>query len=109
MSSEGMSSERKVTLMIYCAVLVTLVVFVSTYGEHCLDICALGAATGCFAYDSSFASTASCKSKITFIDGQTGELLYRGYPVEQLVAQCNFLEVAYLLKNGELPNAVQRQ
>ncbi len=104
-----MSSERKATLTIHGAAPVTLAVLASTYGEHCLDIRALGAATGCFAYDSSFASTASCKSKITFIDGQTGELLYRGYPVEQLVAQCNFLEVAYLLKNGELPNAVQRQ
>ncbi len=104
-----MSSERKATLTIHGAAPVTLAVLASTYGEHCLDIRALGAATGCFAYDSSFASTASCKSKITFIDGQTGELLYRGYPVEQLVAQCNFLEVAYLLKNGELPNAVQKQ
>ena len=55
-----------------------------------------------------FLSTASCKSKVTFIDGDKGELLYRGYPIEQLAEKCNFLEVTYLLKNGELPNASQK-
>jgi citrate synthase len=57
-----------------------------------------------FTYDPGFLSTASCQSKITFIDGDKGELLYRGYPIEQLAEKCSFLEVAYLLKNGELPN-----
>jgi citrate synthase len=61
-----------------------------------------------FTYDSGFLSTASCQSKITFIDGDKGELLYRGYPIEQLAEKCSFLEVAYLLKNGELPNASRR-
>jgi citrate synthase len=56
-----------------------------------------------FTYDSGYLSTASCKSKVTFIDGDKGELLYRGYPIEQLAEQCNFLEVAYLLWHGELP------
>ncbi|TMW74488.1 citrate (Si)-synthase, partial [Thauera sp. UPWRP] len=67
-----------------------------------------GGKTGLFTYDSGFLSTASCKSKITFIDGDKGELLYRGYPIEQLAEHCNFLEVAYLLKNGELPNVAQK-
>ncbi|HET7776777.1 MAG TPA: citrate synthase, partial [Azospira sp.] len=73
-----------------------------------IDIRTLGGKTGLFTYDSGFLSTASCKSKITFIDGDKGELLYRGYPIEQLAENCNFLEVAYLLKNGELPNASQK-
>jgi citrate synthase len=60
-----------------------------------------------FTYDSGFLSTASCQSAITYIDGDKGELLYRGYPIEQLAENCDFLEVAYLLKNGELPNAAE--
>ncbi len=79
-----------------------------THGNDCVDIRTLGGKTGLFTYDSGFLSTASCKSKITFIDGDKGELLYRGYPIEQLAEQCNFLEVTYLLKNGELPNATQK-
>ncbi|MDE2440117.1 MAG: citrate (Si)-synthase, partial [Betaproteobacteria bacterium] len=74
----------------------------------CVDIRTLGGKTGLFTYDSGFLSTASCKSKVTFIDGDKGELLYRGYPIEQLAENCNFLEVTYLLKNGELPNAKQK-
>ena len=73
-----------------------------------IDIRTLGAKTGMFTYDPGFLSTASCKSTITFIDGDKGELLYRGYPIEQLAENCDFLEVAYLLKNGELPNASQK-
>ena len=53
-------------------------------------------------------STAACVSKITYIDGDKGELLYRGYPIEQLAVQCDFLEVCYLLLKGELPNATQK-
>jgi citrate synthase len=79
-----------------------------THGNDCIDIRTLGAKTGLFTYDSGFLSTASCKSTVTFIDGDKGELLYRGYPIEQLAENCNFLEVAYLLKNGELPNAEQK-
>jgi citrate synthase len=69
----------------------------------------LGAKTGLFTYDSGYLSTASCKSRITFIDGDAGQLLYRGYPIEQLAEQCSFLEVTYLLKNGELPNSSQKR
>jgi citrate synthase len=61
-----------------------------------------------FTYDPGFLSTASCNSTITYIDGDAGILLYRGYPIEQLAQHCNFLEVCYLLLNGELPNAGQK-
>jgi citrate synthase len=79
-----------------------------THGNDCIDIRTLGAKTGHFTYDSGYLSTASCRSKITFIDGDKGELLYRGYPIEQLAEQCNFLEVAYLLWHGELPTPPQK-
>jgi citrate synthase len=59
--------------------------------------------TGMFTYDPGF-STAACQSAITYIDGDKGELLYRGYPIEQLAKNCDFLETCYLLLNGELPN-----
>ncbi|WP_374261493.1 citrate synthase [Zoogloea sp.] len=79
-----------------------------THGNDVIDIRTLGGKTGYFTYDSGFLSTASCQSKVTYIDGDKGELLYRGYPIEQLAENCNFLEVTYLLKNGELPNAAQK-
>jgi citrate synthase len=79
-----------------------------THGNDVIDIRTLGGKTGLFTYDSGFLSTASCQSKVTYIDGDKGELLYRGYPIEQLAENCNFLEVTYLLKNGELPNATQK-
>jgi len=79
-----------------------------THGNDVIDIRTLGAKTGLFTYDPGFLSTASCQSKVTYIDGDKGELLYRGYPIEQLAEQCNFLEVAYLLKNGELPNTEKK-
>ncbi len=79
-----------------------------THGQDVIDIRTLGGKTGLFTYDSGFLSTASCQSKVTFIDGDKGELLYRGYPIEQLAEKCNFLEVTYLLKNGELPTAPQK-
>lgn len=79
-----------------------------TLGNDVIDIRKLGAQTGLFTYDPGFLSTGSCSSAITYIDGDKGELLYRGYPIEQLADKCSFLEVAYLLKNGELPNANQK-
>ncbi|WP_119718939.1 citrate synthase [Cognatilysobacter tabacisoli] len=78
-----------------------------TLGAPCIDIAKLPKETGCFTYDPGFTATASCKSAITYIDGDAGVLLYRGYPIEQLAEQSSFLEVAYLLMNGELPNAAQ--
>jgi len=74
-----------------------------------IDIRKLYGQTGKFTYDSGFLSTASCNSKITYIDGDKGELLYRGYPIEDLANNCDFLEVCYLLINGELPNATEKK
>ncbi|MGD9521947.1 MAG: citrate synthase, partial [Tepidiphilus sp.] len=78
-----------------------------TLGNDVIDIRKLGAETGHFTYDPGFLSTASCRSSITYIDGDKGELLYRGYPIEQLAEQCSFIEVAYLLRNGELPSKAE--
>src|SRR6266568_2194976 len=78
-------------------------------GPDVVDIRALYAKTGMFTYDPGFLSTASCSSKITYIDGDQGVLLYRGYPIEQLAVHCDFLEVCYLLLNGELPNTKQKE
>ena len=102
-----MSTERTATLTVDGKT-VEFPVMTGTHGQDVIDIRTLGGKTGLFTYDSGFLSTASCKSKITFIDGDKGELLYRGYPIEQLAEHCNFLEVAYLLKNGELPNVAQK-
>jgi citrate synthase len=74
-----------------------------TLGPDVLDIRSLYQQTGLFTFDPGFTSTASCESNITFIDGDKGELLYRGYPIEQLAEKSNFLEVSYLLLYGELP------
>ena len=104
-----MTTERKATLTIDGQAPVDFSIMSPTHGNDCVDIRTLGAKTGLFTYDSGFLSTASCKSTITFIDGDKGELLYRGYPIEQLASNCNFLEVAYLLKNGELPNVGQKK
>ncbi len=79
-----------------------------TIGPDVIDIRKLYGQTGLFTYDPGFLSTASCQSAITYIDGDKGELLYRGYPIEQLATQCDYLDTCYLLLNGELPNADQR-
>jgi len=76
-------------------------------GAPCVDIAKLPKETGMFTYDPGFTATASCKSAITYIDGDAGVLLYRGYPIEQLAEKSNFLEVAYLLMNGELPTQTE--
>ncbi|MFL2843442.1 MAG: citrate synthase [Alphaproteobacteria bacterium] len=75
-----------------------------TIGPDVIDISKLYSDTGKFTYDPGFTSTASCKSSITYIDGEEGTLLYRGYPIEQLAEKGNYLETCYLLLNGELPN-----
>ena len=75
-----------------------------TIGPDVIDISKLYSDTGKFTYDPGFTSTASCKSSITYIDGEEGILLYRGYPIEQLAEKVNYLETCYLLLNGELPN-----
>ena len=78
-----------------------------TIGPDCLDISGISKDQGVFTFDPAFSVTASCESKITYIDGDAGVLLYRGYPVEQLAARSSFMEVAYLLIYGELPSAKQ--
>jgi citrate synthase len=80
-----------------------------TMGPDVVDIQKLYAQTGAFTFDPAFNSTASCKSTITFIDGDEGVLLYRGYPIDQLATQGDFIETCYLLYYGELPNAAQRK
>ena len=84
-------------------------IYKGTIGPDVIDIRKLYAGTGKFTYDPGFMSTASCNSSITYIDGDKGELLYRGYPIEQLAVNADFMESCYLLLNGELPNNVQKQ
>ena len=86
-----------------------LPVLAPTYGPPVVDIGKLAKEFGYFTYDPGFMSTASCQSTITYLDGDKGELLYRGYPIEQLAEQCNFLEVCYLLLYGDLPNPEKKQ
>src|SRR6266540_6764544 len=78
-----------------------------TIGPDVIDINTCYQATGCFTYDPGFTSTAACESKITFIDGDKGILLYRGYPIDQLAECGNFVETCYLLLYGELPTRDQ--
>ena len=85
----------------------SLPVVSGSVGPEAIDIGKLHKETGLFTYDPGFMSTASCRSAITYIDGDAGILMYRGYPIEQLAKHSNFLEVAYLLMNGELPSAAQ--
>ncbi len=84
-------------------------IYGGTIGPDVIDVRSLYAKTGAFTYDPGFMSTASCKSSITYIDGDEGVLRHRGYPIEQLVENCDLLEVAYLIMKGELPNAKQKQ
>ena len=83
-------------------------IYEGSVGPDVIDIRKLYAQTGMFTYDPGFLSTAACQSAITYIDGDKGELLYRGYPIEQLATNCDFLEASYLLLYGELPNADQK-
>jgi len=83
---------------------IDLPILEGTLGPSVFDIRKLYTETGCFTYDPGYISTASCESKITFIDGDKGILLHRGYPIEELAEKSTFLEVAYLLMEGELPN-----
>jgi citrate synthase len=78
-------------------------------GPSVIDVRKLYAETGHFTFDPSYTSTASCKSRITFIDGDEGILMHRGYTIEELAAHSDFLEVSYLLLNGDLPNAKQKK
>jgi citrate synthase len=84
-------------------------IYKGSVGPDVIDIRKLYGGTGKFTFDPGFMSTAACESKITYIDGDKGELLYRGYPIEQLAVNCDYLETCYLLLNGELPDATQKK
>ena len=87
---------------------VELPIYQGNIGPDVIDIRKLYGQTGMFTYDPGFLSTASCQSSITYIDGDKGELLYRGYPIEQLAENCDFLDTCYLLLKGDLPDQQQR-
>jgi citrate synthase len=103
-----MQAKGKVVLNYGEGKALDLPVYGGTTGPDVFDIRQLYAKTGMFTYDPGFMSTASCQSKITYIDGDQGILLYRGYPIEQLAQQCDFLEVCYLLLKGELPTKEEK-
>jgi len=100
--------EKKATLNLPDGQKLEFPVLSGSIGPDVVDIRALYGKSGMFTYDPGFLSTASCSSTITYIDGDAGVLLYRGYPIEQLAQQCDFLEVCYLLLNGELPDRKQK-
>src|SRR3954467_13820344 len=87
----------------------TMPLMPGTIGPAVFDNRKLYDQLGVFTYDPGYGGTASCDSKITYIDGDEGILLYRGYPIEQLAENSSFLEVAYLLLNGELPNPGEKE
>jgi len=87
---------------------IELPVYQGNVGPDVVDIRKLYAQTGMFTYDPGFLSTAACQSAITYIDGDKGELLYRGYPIEQLATNCDYMETCHLLLYGELPNVAQK-
>jgi len=86
-----------------------LPIYKGSLGPDVIDIRKLYGQTGKFTYDPGFLSTAACQSAITYIDGDKGELLYRGYPIEQLAQKCDFLDTCHLLLYGELPNETQQR
>ncbi|WP_417457150.1 citrate synthase [Kordiimonas sp.] len=88
---------------------VDLPIMEGSVGPKVMDIRKLYAQTGMFTFDPGFTSTASCESKITYIDGEKGELQYRGYPIEQLAANSDFMEVCYILLFGELPTKAEKE
>jgi citrate synthase len=100
--------EKQATLKLPDGQTLEFPVLSGSVGPDVVDIRALYGKLGVFTYDPGFMSTASCASTITYIDGDAGVLLYRGYPIEQLAQSCDFLEVCYLLLNGELPNESQK-
>src|SRR5271168_408548 len=88
---------------------IDLPIYKVTLGPDVIDIRKLYGQTGKFTYDPGFMSTASCNSAITYIDGDKGELLYRGYPIDNLAQNADFTETCYLLLKGELPTVAEKQ
>ncbi len=87
---------------------IELPVMEGTVGPRVIDVRRLYAETGCFTYDPGYTSTGSCESRITYIDGEEGVLLYRGYPIQELATNCDYPEVCYLLLYGDLPTQKQQ-
>ncbi|MCL4688256.1 MAG: citrate (Si)-synthase [Burkholderiales bacterium] len=104
-----MEAKGKATLTYDDGKTLDLPVYGGTIGPDVIDIRTLYGKTGKFTYDPGFLATASCSSKITYIDGDEGVLMYRGYPIEQLATNCDFLEVCYLLLKGELPTQAEKK
>jgi citrate synthase len=104
-----MTSSKKAVLQYGDGKSVEFPVLDGSIGPEVIDIRSLYGKTGMFTYDPGYLSTASCSSKITYIDGDQGVLLYRGYAIEDLATRCDFLEVCYLLLNGELPSKKQKE
>ncbi|MBO0766590.1 MAG: citrate (Si)-synthase [Hyphomicrobiaceae bacterium] len=107
MTSEDTDAGKHATLSLGSNRQVELPVRSGTIGPDVIDVGRLYNRTHCFTYDPGFTSTANCSSRITYIDGDEGILLYRGYPIEQLAQSSNFVEVCYLLLNGELPTQAE--
>jgi citrate synthase len=101
--------DKKATVTLPDGKTIEFPVMSGSIGPDVVDIRALYGKAGVFTYDPGYMSTASCSSSITYIDGDAGVLLYRGYPIEQLAVHCDFLEICYLLLNGELPTRKQKE
>jgi citrate synthase len=105
-----MTTEHKATLSFSDGTpAVEFPIYSGSIGPDVVDIKTLYGKTGKFTYDPGFMSTAACQSNITYIDGDKGELLYRGYPIEQIAQGSDYMDTCYLLLNGDLPNAEQRK
>ena len=105
-----MKSEHKATLSFSDGTpSIEMPIYKGTVGPDVIDIRKIYGQTGKFTFDPGFMSTAACESKITYIDGDKGELVYRGYPIEILAQHCDFMETCYLLLYGELPTAAQKK
>jgi citrate synthase len=104
MNMESKAEPKGTAKLDFEGKMIDLPIYGGATGPDVIDIRKLYAETGAFTYDPGFTSTASCESQITFIDGDEGVLLHRGYPIDQLAERSNFLEVAYLLLEGHLPN-----
>ncbi|MGR9089743.1 MAG: citrate synthase [Gammaproteobacteria bacterium] len=105
--SKSDSPKPKVATLTTNGTTYELPIMEGAVGPSVIDVSKLYGTTGQFTYDPGFTSTASCQSKITYIDGDEGILLYRGYPIDQLAEQSNFIETAFLLLTGELPSKVE--
>ncbi|MDE1895722.1 MAG: citrate (Si)-synthase [Rhodospirillales bacterium] len=104
MAKTATSKQAGTATLSFNGTTATLPVLSGSLGPECLDVRKLQGELGIFTFDPSYGATASCESSITYIDGDEGVLLHRGYPIDQLAEHSSFLEVAYLLLNGELPN-----